>query len=128
MFDQVATKADEQHMEVALESVKCTKPSNLEHQQNKEYTPNRRRESMLQEQELPITKGTKEANAQGKHQENPSTTQQHIQVSQHTNVKVSTGALTEKQQDKREKAIWKVKEISNTNGTTNISNKENEGK
>ncbi|KAK4737425.1 hypothetical protein R3W88_001122 [Solanum pinnatisectum] len=115
-------------MGVALESVNGTKASNLEVNKDKEYTPNHKRESLSQEQEQQIIKGTKEAKSQGKHQGDQGTTQQHFQVVQHTNAKVSTRDLMEKQQDKREKAIWKVKERTNISETNNICSMEKTGK
>ncbi|KAK4729570.1 hypothetical protein R3W88_022558 [Solanum pinnatisectum] len=48
-------------------------------------------------------------------------------VLQHTNDKFYTGDSTEKQQDKTEKAIWKVKEKISINETAINSNKENGG-
>ncbi|KAK6789622.1 hypothetical protein RDI58_013422 [Solanum bulbocastanum] len=119
---------DEQHMGVALESVNGTKASNLEVNKDKEYTPNHKRESLSQDQEQQIIKGTKEAKSQGKHQGDQGTTQQRFQVVQHTNAKVSTRDLTEKQQDKREKAIWKVKERTNISETNSINSMEKTGK
>ncbi|KAK6780048.1 hypothetical protein RDI58_022232 [Solanum bulbocastanum] len=81
---------------------------------------------MIQEQEEWITKGAKDTNSQGKHQEDWGITLQHTQVSQHTNDKVATKELTEKQHDKREKAIWKVKVKTNINEITPNSNKKYE--
>ncbi|KAK4724017.1 hypothetical protein R3W88_026796 [Solanum pinnatisectum] len=113
-------------MGVALESVNGTKASNLEVNKDKEYTPNHK--GIITRPSNEIIKGTKEAKSQGKHQGDQGTTQQRFQVVQHTNAKVSTRDLTEKQQDKREKAIWKVKERTNISETNNIYSMEKTGK
>ncbi|KAK6786206.1 hypothetical protein RDI58_014731 [Solanum bulbocastanum] len=114
-------------MGVAIESVNGTKALNLVVNQNMEYTPNCKSESKIQEQDQLITRGPNEANSQRKHQGDQGTTQRHTQVLQHTNDMFYTGDSTEKQQDKTEKAIWKVKEKTNTNETTINSNKEKGG-
>ncbi|KAK6780039.1 hypothetical protein RDI58_022223 [Solanum bulbocastanum] len=109
---------DELHKEVAIEAINGTQVLQTEAKQHNANTSNRKKESMLPEQEQSINNGTKDANSQGIHQRDQHTTKQHTQVSQFTNAKVSTG----------EKAIWKAKEKTNANENTNNSTKEIRGK